>query len=673
MGSFKIDFDIMTYKHKGILPDIEKYMEHDEIINYDDHYKGNIEKCVWKKKIHTAKELSSPWYREREITRVLKTGAWMGLKDDIVWLPPPYYFQLQYGAAGSAPPEFRIKRLKHYYFKIEARNNPGCIGTFTVKNRQDGETTSSLTDAFWECLDGGSMNIGQIGIQSKTREDAQNPCWMAVQTLWQSLDDWIKKELCSDIVSPDNMAEKIEFRRAANDIKHQVARNIMFRYYPAVYNAMDGKSNMVKCILDECLKWVQCNLADTITNYKKFLMPGFERRGMFDMFSSPADKDCQSYRDGHNVWKDSDPNEIDPDTGTTKSRIHRYYSNPLEGILGAYDMWGDADPEQIYNHIMRERKNTRPDKLLEEIRGFPLNDEEMWGSIEGSKTWSNHEGIKQRSIYLIGARFKNAKTQDPKVVYGNLERADGYINGDVEFRMSDLQKFDKKEARFCFSYIPDPLHKGKLEDIFNPPDYVENVLGVDPYSLRYQGKDKTKQSLGAMVNRKFRDVLQTGINKVPTMIYLARPDHQDIFFEDVIKAAIFNRALIQYENRSDKLANYCEDRGYFNWLLPEIGAKPDSKRKGDAPSGRGAFLEEGMGLIDNATNKPLNPEEKYYLEQYWFQELIDDYLSFDPYDTHKNDLTMADMQALIGAVKIVYKKIRQPSEFNDAVMDYLFG
>lgn len=145
-------------------------------------------------------------------------------------------------------------------------------------------------------------------------------------------------------------------------------------------------------------------------------------------------------------------------------------------------------------------------------------------------------------------------------------------------------------------------------------------------------------------------------------------------FEDVIKAAIFNRSLIQYENRSDKLANYAEDRGYFDWLLPEIGAGANSMRKGDAPSGgKNTFLEEGMGLINAATNTPLNPGDPYNLEYYWFLELLEDYLTFNPLDTHANDLTMADIQCLLGCVKIMHKKVRQPSSFNTSFISELLS
>lgn len=667
MSSFKVPFNLKNYT--DILPDLNEYLKHDYVINGEDLAKGNIDLCVWQRFNPTIKEITSSEFREREATRILRTGAWIGIKDEIIWLPPSYYFALQYGAAGSSHMQFRLKRLKHAYFKLQARNNPGCKGTLTVKNRGDGETTMAVHDSFWECLDG-NMDIGQIGIQSKTRADAINPCWNYVKTLWQSLPRWIKDDLCSDFASNDKTEEKMVWKRDADEALGKSARNILFTFYPSG-TPMDGKHDMKKCLLDEICKWEECSFYDVLTNYSKFIMPGFERRGMFDMFSSPADKPCKSNEEVYDVWKDSDPLEI-IETGTTKSRIHRYFSNPLEGIHGSYDKWGDADPEQIYARIMQDRKACKPDKLLAEIRGFPLNEAEMFDSVDaGTHPWSNLEGIKQRKIYLLGTRFKNSVTKEPTVVYGNLERVGGYIDGEVEFRQSNLDHFDLKEARFAFSYLPQNVEP--LENIFQPPRYVESCLGVDPFANRYPAKHVGKQSNGAMVNRVFRDLLGRGYNKCPTMIYCCRPQHQEIFFEDVIKAAIFNRSLIQYENRSDKLANYCEDRGYFDWLLPEIGADEDSKRKGDAPGGgKNAFLEEGIGLIDANTNVPLKEGDPYLLEYHWHPELLDDYLKFNAIDTHLNDLSMADIQALIGCVKILYKKMRKPSDLTEGVFSHLF-
>lgn len=657
-NSFKVKFAIENYK--DILPDPMQYIKHDFILNEKQWAKGNIDNCIWTKHIPTADEISSPEFRKREATRVLKTGVWIGIKDEIVWLPPQYYMALNYGKTGGDDLQFRLKRLKHVYFKIRARNTPQCKGTMTIKNRQDGETTMAMSDAFWEAL---GMEDGMIAVQSKTREDAKNPCWKTLQSLWMNLPRWFKDDLCSDFASGDNIAETMKFMRSADERSGTTARNVLLQYFPAVFNAMDGKNNVKKAIADEFLKWLECDFGDFFNNSSKFIMPGFERRGMYDIFSSPPEKDSQSYRDGHQLWLNSDPSDIQSN-GTTKSRMHRWYSNPLEGIQGAYDEWGDADPDKIYDWIMAERKAQPKDKLLAEIRGFPLNEEEIWGSLEGGDFWSNHAGIAARKVYLLGARFKDEKTQEPINVYGNLEWKDGIKDHLPVFRQSDKAEFDVHHARFCFSVLPSENIE-PLSNIFNPPQYVENCIGIDSVDKRYAGK---RPSNFAMTNVKFRDALNTGIVKCPTMIYCNRPLPIEISYEDAIKAAVFLNAQIQVESLNTKIVDYFEDRGYLNWMLSKIGHPRNSLVKGDAPSGKSAFIDEIVGMIDAATNVPINPEDVDPLTLHFFYDLLEDISKFNLKDTHSSDLTMSYGQALLGAAKIMFKKIKNPSPFNDAFM-----
>lgn len=679
MGSskiFKCGFDMHDYT--DITPSLTEYRKNDFIINADEHSKGNIDNCVWKKHIPSLEEVNSPQFRQREATRILKTGAWACISEEVVWLPPNLYWALNYCPAGSSDMQFRLKRLKHVYFKIRARNNPGCKGTLTIKNRGDGETTMAISDAFWECLDG-NTEIGQMGIQSKTRGDAINPCWSYVKTLWQSLAKWIKDDLCSDFASGNNIEEKMVWLRAADESTGQKARNVLMTYY-ASGTPMDGKHDMKKCILDEICKWEECSFYDTFTNYSKFIMPGFERRGMFDMFSSPADKDGKSNREVHELWKDSNTDEI-IETGTTKSRIHRHYSNPLEGIHGAYDKFGDADPQLIYDHIMRERNKLPKDKLLAEIRGFPLNEEEMFGSSDGGNFWDNQKGISARKIYLLGTRFKNEETKEPTVVYGNLEWPEGIKDvSEPVFRQADINKFDVDIARFAISYMPknrEPLKYGNISvrgvDVGVrpfPPVYTETVGGIDSVDKRYPGK---APSNFAMVFHKFRDLYQTGIVKCPTMIYCERPKPIEVAYEDAIKSAIFTRSQLQVESLNTKIVDYFEDRGYIDWMLSKIGQPKNSLIKGDAPGGKTAFLDEIIGLLNGITAIPLDPSDPCLLELNWFYELLDDVSKFNAKDTHANDLSMAWGQALLGAVKLLFQKVREKSQMNTQVLEYLLN
>lgn len=663
MPTFKTGFDITH--HKDILPDIDRYLTKDYIVNYDDYKKGNVDLAIWRRQNPTYEETKSPQFREREARRILKTGVWVAIKDEICWIPPQYYFNLQYTKTGGNNPEFRLKRLMHCYFKIRARNNPHCIGTMTVKNRQDGETTMSISDAFWETFE---MEDGNILMQSKTRADVQNPCWKTMQNVLMNLPYWLKQDLCPDIKSEENIAESIKFMRAADERIGQTGKNVGIGYVPAVFNAMDGKNNVKKVIYDEFLKWLECNFYDAFNNAKKFIIPGFERRGMFDMFSSPPEKDSQSYKDGYMLWQLSDQSKMEEGDLTTGSRVYRWYSNPLHGIQGAYDKWGDADPDKIYDWIMAERKRQPKEKLLEEIRGFPLNEEEIWGSLEGGHFWDNTNGLKARQIFLINRRFKDDTTQEPVVVRGNLEWKDGIIDNPagVQFRQSDKGEFDVNEARFSISIRPQ--HLKPLENIFYPPDYAEHVIGADPFGKRYPGKNPSN---GAMTILKFRDVLETGINKMPVGLYLVRPHHEDIYFEDVLKACLFFQAPLQFESNHDRLGGYMTDRGYRAWVLPEIGEKAGSNRLGDNISARGKFMDEMIGLINSAINIPVNPEEECLLNRHWHIELIDDLLKFNLKDTHENDASMSYGQALMGAAKLLFKKQRKKSPLTAAALNFL--
>jgi hypothetical protein len=490
-----------------------------------------------------------------------------------------------------------------------------------------------------------------------------------MKSQWMSYPKWLKELLYNDFASGNNIETQMRFTRAESEGLR--SRNLWATYYPSVFNAMDGKNNVLRCVLDEVNKWRVCSFYDTFINYKKFILVGKSRKGMFDIFSSPADVNGKWNDEAFAFWQTCDTDKLDAN-GTTQSRVFRWFSDPLEGIEGCYDAWGDADADYIYNHIMRERKSVKEDKRLAEIRGYPLNEEEMFGSFEKNTIWDNHKGIVKRKLYLLGTIYKSEVTQEPKYLWGNLEWENGLPDvAPPVFRPNDPNEFDLARGRFCFSELP--FHDNDLKNVKKPPLFIESCLGVDPFNLRYDTKKAATGSSAGVIDLKFRSLAAPDFNMRPRMIYNCRP-HQELFFEDMIKAAVFNRSMVQYENRSDKLANYFEDRGYFDWLLPERGADINSVRKGDAPAGKsGAFLNEGIFLINTITNVPLRPDKPYLLDEIWFEQLLEQIIQFDPKDTHKFDLVMGYIQALIGAAKISNMKVRQGEKINNQMIDYLLS
>lgn len=471
---FKVKFNILDYK--DVWKTAPTRLE--EIINWD----KPPEECVWKRVVP---DVVTERYKQQEVTRILKTGVWIFIKEMPVWLPPSYYFFLQNFRMGSGYPEFRLKRLKQVYHKLRVRNNPRAIGSYTIKNRQDGETTISMSDVLWESAIG-NMDFASVGIQSKTRDTVMNSCWRVLTMGWNSMDKWVKDILFADFASGDKIAEKMKFVSTATDT-HQ-GRDILLTYGASGHNVFDSMNNMRRCVLDEVNKWEECSFYATFLNYQKFIAPGTERKGIFDIFSSPADTSGKHNDEAFEFWKGSNPDEL-TEAGSTKTRVFRYYSNPLEGIEGMYDKWGDADAEDIYAKIMQDRKSIPKEFLMSEIRALPLNEHEMFGSTDQVRIWDNTEGIAERNILLLGSKVKDTKTNEPITVYGIHEWKDGVVDSEVVWRMSDATEFNVDNARVCYSYIPlehekDPL-KRDSDGIPMPPIIVGNSLGIDPSLVQF--------------------------------------------------------------------------------------------------------------------------------------------------------------------------------------------
>lgn len=664
MQAFHVKINLEDFK--DILPPIPD--DYSEIINseidniYDQHWK-----------LPDFPDIITFDFLQTEIHRI-KHGVWILIKGVLLWIPGNYYFFLVYGNANGDAPQFRLKRLKNVYKKIRTRKNPRFVGTFNIKNRQDGDTTMGMSDILWE-IPSGELRNGMAAIQSKTRADAQNPCWFNLKMQWMGYPHFIKDELYGHFTSGNNIEEKLTFSEPADPNNPlDKGKNVIITYGPSTHNAFDGKNNVRKIFLDEIIKWVEANFYLTFTNYMKFMMPGKIRKGLFDIVSSPADTNGLHNDRAQKFWKDSDPNDIQKETGSTKSRVMRLYSNPLEGIEGYYDIYGDADPQEIYEHIMRERRTKPKELMMAEVRGYPLpiinsdepNEDELFGSFDIASIWINKTGLAEQ-------RQKLAHVKATNVVYGNIEWPNlVQDSGEPVFRIADTMDFDDETARFCMSH--EPKNKIELSDFRICPhtSMIQECLGSDPFNLRYETKNKIAGSLGAAICWKFRDFSDPENNlQYPTLSYLARPWHQSIFMEDMILACIYMRAMINYENKSTDLEKHFEDRKYISWMLVDEDARaietPDGvKVKRGAPPD----LNAGINFINGVTNRPLTPEEKYLLEYFKHLEVLDDVLQFDKANTEKSHLTMAWMQALKGRNKLLFKKQRKKSSVNNNILAY---
>lgn len=666
--AFQVDLQLDKYQH--IFP--EKPIS-EEIINFD----ADIEDAVWKRQVP---DIMNRVFIELEKKR-LRQGAWIVIKDTLLWIPPNYYHFLENGMAGTGRPEFRLKELKNSYFKLWVRANPHAIGTFDIKNRQDGRTTRVMSDSLFEMQDGVN-NHGQINIQSKTNADGERPCWSTVKSQWLNYPKWLKDLLYSDFASGNNIETQLRFTREESEIKNlrgerivRPSRNLFMSYYPAVFNAQDGSSNVLKCVADEFCKWINCSPAKFLTNSKQFMQVGATRKGLYEIFSSPADFNHKYLDDVLKIWEDSDPDNLD-EYGTTQSGLFSYHSHPLDGIEGYYDKYGDVDPTKIYERIMYLRKKSSKDEELGEIRANPLNKGEMFGSFDNNLYWDNIKGIIERKTFVVTTLYKDEDTLEPKYQWGNLEMIPSNNGGQpqVQFRPNEKNEFDIKTGRFCFS---DTSFGNTLNDNTEPPAYIESVIGIDPYHLGKNGKTTSRRSLAGVVGWKFRKLGEENFAPRPFFIYNCRPAHIHTFFWDMIMAAIFTNSMVQYEKTSDELERFFDENGYGEWILNSTTSRRSREYKTRTEIGRGvrggAFMIDVKSIVNILTNTPINPDAPYILDQFWFEQLLQQLIEFNEDDTSKFDLVMGLFQAVYGAVKILNVKVKPGSSVSKMMLDYFMS
>jgi hypothetical protein len=176
---------------------------------------------------------------------------------------------------------------------------------------------------------------------------------------------------------------------------------------------------------------------------------------------------------------------------------------------------------------------------------------------------------------------------------------------------------------------------------------------VDP--VDHNVTEDGRRSNGAgMVLQKYSAARENDIyNYAFVAKYAYRPESVQIFYEDMIKMAVYYGAPVLFENQKIGLMHYFDDRGYAPFLM----WLPERNQPGIAASAK--THQQIAELTEDYINK--------MHDRVYFKDLIQDWLEFDISKTTKFDLAMAAGYALIAdQVKV---NIRGTGQIRD-VSDY---
>ena len=190
----------------------------------------------------------------------------------------------------------------------------------------------------------------------------------------------------------------------------------------------------------------------------------------------------------------------------------------------------------------------------------------------------------------------------------------------------------------------------KRGDLWYPNNQLF-VIGVDP--IDHNTTEDGRRSDGAMcVKQKYSAIDESETyNDSFVCVYRHRPDNVAVFYEDVLKTAVYYGCSILFENNKIGLMHYFNDRGYGNFLM----WLPDRAQPGIAAS------PKTHQYIAELTEAYINQS----VERVFFKDLLKDWLDFNLESTTKFDLAMASGYALIGDQAKVMKKENKVREIKD--------
>jgi len=620
---------------------------------------------------------------EEEVDRCFITGAWVFIKGEPVWMPPAYWFTLNWFWIGDMFMKFRKAQLLEEYFECFAENDPKCIGTFRFKKRRDGLTTRRMARTIWKAI---QTRNGWFGIQSKTGQDAKKVCWKHLMTGFNRLPKFFKPQRGGN-TDPKTMLEfkKLSERITKSNYKQIFSEDDIFNenledddlnttidWRDTTDNAYDGQK-LTEITLDEFCKWLKASALNAFYTYKQCCLLDGERVGMIHMITSPPETDGPGLDDGKEMWDASDYNVVINQPGF---HTLRWFTSALDSYAGAIDKYGDCDRDKAEQEIMAERNGTVAKKRKAVVRQTPMYLDEIFETLD-STIFITEKEIQQRLKYLRGIKFKDPDKKEAKYIYGNFDWKDGIPYGEVIWKPSQHQTDFSFTGRWCISRMPTPggdgntwIEKRVKKDIVKMPTYLsEYVIGVDPYDFKKVVDEERASEASAVIGKCF-DFYNTGINDEFCGLYQFRPPDPEIFYMDMIKAAVFYNAWVNSESRNVKIFDSFENHGYYEYMLPRDIKKKNNELKGSATTAN--MIQEICTSIEGFTATCLGGV--------WHEDICQSWLAFDPGNTQRHHISMASGHCLLGFAKRrkLFKMKRPPmhesaaKEQNTAILENFF-
>lgn len=527
-------------------------------------------------------------FQDRELKR-RSQGVWFKNKDQIMWMPGDYYFNLQWGPMLGLQQkygDFRWFQNDAMIIKWYADNDSNKLGFYISKAKKTG-ITQIMAGAY---ANESTMVRGKnFGIMSKTFDDDAKALNMALYFhIIEALPDILLPEEKKRNEHEILFGKSRNWRSLKTPTKPLNTRVFASKTKPTGF---DGPV-MYRAWLDEFPKYWESAKQSPDMVFKKTQETVKKQQlinGKLYITSYSPEDDNRGYHEAKAIYYDSKLATMDKIMNRTKSNLICHFIGTLESAEGHFNKWGKTDQKTAFYFNQAERDLVKNDRLQlqAKMRQYPRDESEAWGSGGRSSTFD---------IIRIGVQTKDVEEElrtgvrpytEGKLVWANSLWELGKYNerpvgefAPVFFEPltdEDIMKGDKDRLHI-YRLPPEQerckalLHKNKDEyGRLKPLADSITIGGMDPTDYA-EKEDVAVGSKNASYTMNLYDpALDTRYSKISSNIilseYFYRPENPDEFYEDMVKEIIFFDKRVIVEANKKWLVTRLKKDGLQNFLL----------------------------------------------------------------------------------------------------------
>jgi len=614
-----------------------------------------------------------------------REGVWFYNNGEPTWLSPKHWFQLQWGRMmdDGIYPSYRDAQRKLFYHKEACYIDDMCMGQIFLKSRQTGYTYGMMSDSINMITS--RKNI-TTGLTSMTDDDARKAFGKMVYT-FQELPFFFQPIVKGRADSPNQLvfakpSDASKESKKKKELTTDGYLNSSTDFQATKVKAYDGQ-HMKLYIGDESAKWDRADYIEHLNTLLPTTFRGGRVVGKVFLGSTMGKLDSggESFKVLYLNSKTTDRKE----SGYTSTKLYSYFMpahTNYEFCIDKYGKcWEETPPKGTMNIFGKEIKKGSIQSIKELYEDAKQQGEVALNSAYRAFPMTENHAMRDEAESCV---FNLGKLTDQDDYNDGLAEYKRYTRGNFEWenevRFSRVVFYPDPRGRFKVAWMPSVVDNtlGLQNNVVNNRGYYSPMndfgcIGVDCYGSYTKGKNK--QSRGAAHLYLRANNKGAPQNKF-IFEYLDKPATQDVFNEDILKAAWFYGMPILAENNRRDFVRYtylANCRGFnMNRVDKHITqlSGDDLTLGGQPMTGQDiltshensirTFIQRRVGVANDAESTKFRTEGE--MGDMPFEETIRDWMKFDPSNRTAFDATISSGLAIMGTEREKYVPQRKKTE-----------